>query len=247
MRYLYQTEWQKIKFISFAKISSVKLADRTFYNNFYSLFFSKYYFYTDLDKSWLESKEIIAKWLSILIEDKNAILSVGCGIGFIEYCLKNIFGNKLNLYVYDYADLAHKWLKTFVSKNRIFVSSNKLPSIKFNLIYLSAVDYSLNDADLILLLRLLKKRLNKKGMIVLISASFIEKNNFFSYIKNLIKYFLLRFYICFFDRNKFQLWGFMRDRKEYLRLMNKVKFKYVTDGFEFQGRHSFYWISGKVD
>lgn len=246
MRFLYQSEWQKIKFRSFANVSSTTFADKKFYEIFYKIFFSKYYYYNKLDKNWLKSKRNIANWISNYVMYNKNILSVGCGIGYIEYCLVNIFGKKINLYVCDNASNSHKWLKNFIPKNRIFDFSHKKIKKNFDLIYLSAVDYAMDDREFIKLLKTLKKNLSENGNLIIISASFIEEKSFFADLFTFLKYIFKRLFIRFFAKNKFQLWGFMRNRKEYLSLVERSGFNNFSHGVESDYGQPFFWIIAKV-
>ncbi len=71
MKKLYETEWQNIKFESFAIVSDKKLADEDFYTKFYEVFFKKYSSYEEIDENWRASKRIGAKFILEQIRERE--------------------------------------------------------------------------------------------------------------------------------------------------------------------------------
>jgi len=108
---LYQTEWQEIKFSDIMDVSSTELPDAEFYNNFYRALFEKYNGYDDLDSNWRQNKDEISDWIADKLHDRSCVLSVGCGLGYIEQYLHKKYGDHIKLHVSDFSSVAINWLK----------------------------------------------------------------------------------------------------------------------------------------
>lgn len=148
MRAFYQTEWHQIPFSSFAELSSKNLADQHFYDAFYQTLFKKYAGYDDLPKGWRHCKTEIADWLVTQIPEGARVLSIGCGLGFIEQRISRMHGTKLDLHVQDFSAEALKWLREVVPAENIHVSDETLGDAGFDFIYLCALDYALTNGHL---------------------------------------------------------------------------------------------------
>lgn len=241
----YQKEWQNIKFENFSSGPSDSLADARFYDDFYDIFFTKYQSYSELDEDWRNKKDQIADWITQLIQKKSRVLSVGCGIGYIEQQLWLKHADYVDLYVQDYSSNASQWLRKIMPLERFeFVdSADKILEAdrKFDIIYLSAVDYALTNDDLISLLSSLNTRLEKNGYILMISASYLDMSraSIVKYkAKNFIKYILSKIHLY----NRGQFWGYIRSREEYRAILIKSGLSFISDGFIKTELQSTYWI-----
>jgi len=117
---------------------------------------------------------------------------------------------------------------------------------EFDLIYLSAVDYAMPDADLIALFESLRGRLRSNGALLMISVSYLDESagrQFVRKAKDGVKWLLDTMGI----RHRGQLWGWMRSRNEYLDVMRKAKLSSVSDGFVETPHQKTYWIKGTVE
>jgi len=244
LKVFYQTEWHGISFRSFARTSAIKVANAGFYNAFYQAFFARFKSYEELDGDWRKAKEDIAEWLVKDLIAGKRIMSIGCGIGFMEQYLWGKFGSQFDLHVSDYASDAHRWLNNILPVEQIHTGGEVVNSC--DLIYLSAVDYALQDDELVELLLRLRSCLLPGGKLVIISASFLEKlpayKRFISSVKDIIKWLLNRMGL----RHRGQLWGWMRSRSEYQSIMLKAGFTSVSDGFIATRLQKAYWIKGAV-
>ena len=245
MRKFWQTEWQGIQFSDFIKPSSTKLADVDFYNSFYQVLFHRFSGYQDLDRGWTDSKDTIANWIAEQLPAGVNVLSVGCGLGYIEQKLLKEHGSRIDLHVSDYATDALRWLREVIPAERIHDPTGKgLDGLHFDLIYLSAVDYALNDKDLVKLLYELSRRLSKDGRLMILSGSYLDYQfSLIHLIKELIKAVLDN--IGWWPRGQF--WGWCRNRDDYRSIMDRVGLVSVNDGFIQDGDGREYWISGIVD
>lgn len=242
----YETDWQGIKFTSFAKVSSSKLADEKFYDSFYKELFKKYSGYNELDESWRHSKDEVADWLSGIIQDEAKVLSVGCGLGYIEQKLWRCNMDRISVHVQDYATESLKWLREVLpSKNIHIPESGNMDDLDqtYDVIYLSAVDYALNDVELLKLLKSLKSRLNKNGCLILISASF-QHNKLILKIKYNVKNMIAVFLESLGKNSRGQFWGWKRTKNEYCELMRDLEFDAIEDGFLVTKNQNTYWIKG---
>lgn len=248
MKALYQTEWQKIPFSSFAEISSKNLAGSAFYDAFYSTFFHKYANYEALDADWRRNKDEITDWVAASLPDGTRVLSVGCGLGYMEQRLWREHGGRIDLHVQDYASQALRWLRQVMPSEHIHdageTRSLSNSSERYDFIYLSAVDYAMTDDQLVALLSELSTGLREDGQLLMISASFLDNSLGQVLIrsgKEIVKWLLERFGL--YQRGQF--WGWMRTRTEYQAVMRDAGFTFVTDGFIETPHQRTYWIKGK--
>ena len=240
MRRFYQTEWQHVTFSSFHPLTSTTLAGHEFYDAFYSALFKKYSEYTALDSDWRRNKDEITDWLVASLPDGARVLSVGCGLGYMEQRMWRHQGDRIELHVQDYASQALKWLKQVMPADRIHEVGG---GGQFDLIYLSAVDYAIPDDDLISLLVEVRKALRGGGQLVMISASFLEESVGQQIVQNgkdAVKWLLDKIGV----RHRGQFWGWMRSRKEYQAIMRKAGLSAVADGFMETPHQRTYWIKG---
>lgn len=249
MKNLYQTEWQGISFSSFAETSSKNLADSAFYDAFYCAVFQKYAGYEALDADWRRSKNEITDWLAASLPNGARVLSVGCGLGYMEQRLWQELGKRIELHVQDYASEALRWLRQVMPAGHIHdageggVQVCQNQNERYDLIYLSAVDYALPDDELIGLLSGIGGCLREGGNVLMISASFLEESMGHGLIrsgKEAVKSLLER--LGLYQRG--QLWGWMRTRTEYQAVMRDAGFISVTDGFIETPHQRTYWIRG---
>lgn len=248
MRAFYQTEWLGISFFGLTETSGCRLADSNFYDAFYRAVFHKYAGYEALDPEWRRIKDEITDWLAASIPDHARVLSVGCGLGYMEQRLWRKHGDRLDLHVQDYASESLRWLREVMPAEHIHDAKEGekgrlSESDGYDLIHLSGVDYALPDSDLIALLSKLAACLHKKGRILIISGSFVEESIGQRLIlggKEAAKWLLERFGLY----KRAQLWGWMRSRDEYRSVMYEAGLAPVTDGFIDAPHRKTYWIQG---
>lgn len=121
MKRFYQTEWQNIQFSDFATLSETELAGAEFYNAYYHKLFQRHGGYDELDASWRRNKKELADWIAaqLMTGVRASILSVGCGLGYMERCMHCDHGDNFELHVSDYASNALTWLRQELPVNRI--------------------------------------------------------------------------------------------------------------------------------
>jgi len=122
----FQTEWQNISFSSFHNISSTALPSFEFYDAFYSVLLDQYPDYDALDAGWRRNKDEIADWLASLLPDKARVLSIGCGLGYVEQRLWRQHASRIELHVQDYSSRALRWIKQVLPSERVHISGDDI-------------------------------------------------------------------------------------------------------------------------
>ncbi|MDO8140628.1 MAG: hypothetical protein Q6358_03940 [Candidatus Brocadiales bacterium] len=84
MRKFYQEEWFGIKFKSFVKLDSSRVADKSFYDEFYK----RYKSYEELPEVWRKGEKLVADFILRQPDSFERIMSLGCGSGYVEYLLR---------------------------------------------------------------------------------------------------------------------------------------------------------------
>jgi hypothetical protein len=114
----------------------------------------------------------------------------------------------------------------------------------FEVIYLGAVGYALNDTSFFSLLKEVKLRLTDNGQIVIVSASFYDDSSFLNIVKSNFKDAIKYLLECLGLYDRGQFWGWLRSRDDYRRLLNQAGFKYIDDGFIESSLQKTYFIKG---
>lgn len=247
---MYQTDWQNIPFAEFAELSSTELAGPAFYEAFYREFFQRFRSWEDLAPSWRQSKEDCAAFILKRTPRPVRILSIGCGLGIIEHFMRT-HDPSVDLFVQEVAPSAWRWI------DREFADSKKLtghvpaclpPDILFGLVFLSAVDYALDDASLSALLRAVRPHLAESGQCLIISASFertpLSMAEHAAAVWSRGKAVAASILDWIRIRPRGQFWGWTRTQAEYRAAMRRAGFEQIEDGFVDGTAASGYWIAG---
>lgn len=252
MRPFYQTHWQGIAFSEFCDTSSNRLADSQFYSDFYKCFFSRYKCWDELSIEWRLSKQLVGDFL-ISRGKEGTVLSVGCGLGFVEHHMKNC-RPEIDLYLNDIASTSWAWIeKEIPSSHRLvgMIPSCLPEGFRANLIYLCAVDYAMDDEALIKLLASLRSCLKEDhaaGECILISASFddwgLSVAHSFRSALRLLKSCCAAALDILGLRSRGQFWGWERNCDDYRRIMAAAGFESIEDGFIGPIDQHIYWIRG---
>lgn len=230
MKKFYQTEWQGINFDSFCDVSSIKIADSEFYNSYYKEFFQKFKNFESLPTEWRNVKCKTADLIISKITNEKKVLSVGCGIGYVENeIIKKL--PDLELSASDFSYISLSWLREILPEG-VFVG---LPQNVdgYDLIYCVELEYALTNTELIALLKNIKSLLAPKGKLLIISSCVYTKPpNLISKIKILIKSFIQ-------INKKGQLWGYKRSENELLKIFSESGFS-ILDSGKFISTTSYY-------
>lgn len=252
MKKIFQTEWQDIQFSEFAKLSSTNLAGPEFYQAFYETFFGRYQNWGELSPSWRKTKETWANFILARTGPNSRVLSVGCGLGFIEHCIR-AQNPRLDLFIHEVAPSAWRWVgDEFAAQRKLtgLIPACLPTGTQFDLVYLATVDYSLDDDALVGLLAAIRPFLTRtSGQCLLISASFQDVPKTFAEKAGSalarIKAFTKTALNMLGLRNCGQFWGWNRTRKEYRVLMQRAGYRDLEDGFIEPKTRAHYWISGR--
>lgn len=223
MKRFYQTEWQNIQFSGLSNSPETELAGAEFYNAFYRELFSRYSGYDDLNLSWRRNKKELADWIAAQLNPGARVLSVGCGLGYMEYLLYREHDTQFELHVSDYASDALNWLRQVLPEERIHLIGGANDSQQYDLIYLSAVDYAVPASNMINLLIEQRDNLAPSGTCVMISASYLEENmHVLERTKAMVNQAIKELLMVVGLSHRGQFWGWMRTRSEYRDLMQKA-------------------------
>lgn len=249
MRKFYQTEWMGLRFAEFSRPSTEELASPAFYAAFYTALFARYGGYGDLDEGWRRIKDRVAEFIAAEMPEGASVLSVGCGLGYIEHRLKTATAKRMELHVHEVAAPALCWLGDEVpAAQRYFgnIPDCLPPGLTFDLVYMSGVDYAMTDEEMDRLIACIHGVLKPNGRLLLISGSFLPAETALRQAMGAGK----RAFAAVLDklgvRPRGQFWGWQRGRAEYRGLLERGGFVFVADGFVIPGRQTDYWVAGTV-
>lgn len=241
LKKFYETIWHGIPFSTLAGVNRDRVAGEDFYETFYHAFFNKHRDWNSLDPAWIGYKLKVAEFILGRIPGNNApILSMGCGLGFVEKHL--IESGVRGLEINDSSITSLRWLRPLIDESRIHlgrVPECLPPGRRYELIYLSGVDYCFDNAALTACLGAIRARLAPAGACLVVSGSFdpggLDRNVRFLVRRTLES-------LGMIDARG-QLWGYLRTRREYRAVMRDAGYTHVDDGFLANGA---YWIEGKL-
>lgn len=226
----WEFSWLDIKFTTLGiKLKFFKKPSAEFYSKLYINFFSRYKSYDSLPFDYRQEKSKTAHEISKLIKNEKKILSLGCGIGYVE---KEIVSKlpKLTIDAYDFATASNKLIKDVENVNSIdSLEDNK----KYKFIYCTQLLYSLNDKEILKFSNMVKDKLCNGGTFLTVDTSLnqlenqFKKFSFNQSIKLKILNFIAPLYIFMFRWKSAQFWGWKRDNYELINIFRKNGFKIV--------------------
>ncbi len=178
-------------------------------------------------------------------ENPIRVLSIGRGVGYLEKSLLDVMPH-IELHVNEPTTAGLRLLRECVPVERIYIGSPSTclpPDVQYDVIYLSAVDYSIANDELAFAMRELRGQLLPGGRIICISASLLEEDSIIGRLVNAFKI-GVRAVLHFFDLRRQQFWGWRRTREEYHAFFNECGLENIQDGWLDDGFNS-YWISGE--
>lgn len=220
MRMFYQVEWFGIKFTSIYKPSRKKLATREFYEKFYNEFYRRHDSYQDIDIKWRRLKELIVNDIKKLAKDKDKVLSVGCGIGYIESQLSNEH-KFTNITAIEPSIENSRWLN---SSSKVTFLNGFFPEVlinneQFDFAYISYIDYLFNDEEYLTFIKSIIKYPIKHFVFYGLSVYTASP-------KENLKH-KLRSVLSFLKGDKEQLWGYQRTIEEHDQILKKAGIKSI--------------------
>ena len=217
----WQSEWQNIKFSTLnVPLTIFKRPSSLFYDAFYKELFVKYKNFEELPFNWRKNKADTAKVIGDIIGNVSSVLSIGCGLGFLE---KNLVETNptLNIDTFDFSEVAKKWLNDTKDINCL----TKLDSAsKYEFIYCAQLLYALSNTEIKELADFVLKHLEEDGRFLTVDTSINASENSSKpigakrHLLSSIKNYLRPFYYLFFRRGSVQFWGWQRDNNEIIKL-----------------------------
>lgn len=226
MQKVYQKEWFGIEFRSFTTPDTQKLADASFYERYYEKFFQKFSSYYDLPEEWRARKQEVVEFILRKTKSNERLLSIGCGIGYIEFLLGKT-GRQVA--AIEPSETAVLFLRKYCD---IKVLCGLFPqslagesNAAYDVGYMVATDYVFDQDELISVLGS-GRDIGLKRML-LVSASMTDPNIFRRVSKSLGKRFLS--FVRLYDRGQF--WGYARTPQEFITSFEKAGFVVKDYGF----------------
>jgi SAM-dependent methyltransferase len=251
---MYQTEWQNIQFSDIAKLSSTRLAGPEFYRTFYEEFFRRYQNWDQLSASWRTEKQRYAEFVLERAKRGSSILSVGCGLGAMERYIR-AQAPDVALFIHDVTPSAWHWIGPEFAPERKFVGMipDCLPGgIQFDLVYLSSVDYALDNERLVSMLTSLRPYLSDavRGEHRLLIFGSLQDTSPIPAGKGLsllrgCKALAAGLLNALGLHARGQFWGWTRTQREYQSLMTQAGYRDIQDGFIDLPTLRRYWIAGR--
>jgi SAM-dependent methyltransferase len=230
---IYQKGWFGITFRSFTAPDLQKPADASFYERFYEKFFEKFSSYDDLPKEWQARKRQIVELILQRTKSNEKLLSIGCGIGYIESLLGKA-GRQVT--AIEPSETALLFLKKY---SNVRVLCGLFPqalaedsNVAHDMGYMVAVDYVFDEEELISVLRGGRDIGLKR--VLMVSVSITDPNRFRRMSKSVGKRLLS--YARLYDRG--QLWGYARSPGEFITSFERAGF--VVKEYGFLGEDTFF-------
>lgn len=223
MRKQFQESWHGIKFEAFSTVTTKSVPKNDFYEKFYQEFFNQYSSYETLPVSYLEKKKDTVSAISELINKKKNVLSIGCGLGVIEYLLLRDEPLDIMLTGIDPSKNALKWIEEenlFPVVNGYFPEALNGKNCNFDFAFARAIEYHFTETEYVEFL----SSIRNFGIseFAIISASPDRKN-----LEFLVKDFLKKVLASFGLWKLGQFWGYLRTREEHVRAFEKAGFHHV--------------------
>lgn len=237
MRKFYQKSWFDIDFKSFTELDSKRIVNMAFYDHFYDEFYKRYSSYDNLPAEWKHTQEMVADHILQQTNNKEQILSIGCGNGYIENLLSK---EGRNITVVEPSVKATRFLKTI---NNVKILQGYFPNCldkkagaNFDFAFLRGAEYFFQDDELIGLLKS-AKGLHINHFIVITGS--LDRLTYMQSIKEILRDILSFLYI----RHRGQLWGYLRNPDEFIKIFKESGYKKIETGFL---KENIFWIRGCI-
>ena len=236
-RLMWQFEWQDIEFRKLGvKLKFFNRASADFYSTFYKELFYRYAGYDDLPKNWRDEKYKTAKSIAQFLKGKKKIMSVGCGLGYIEKCLVEL-KPRCHIDAYDFSMDASLWLHS-VEGIRVIQELEK--GDKYDFIYCTQLLYALTDKEIYDFAVFLRSVLDNNAVFLTVDTSVDNRENGIATtlkvrIKQEINFFFRPVYYFLRQKHKAQFWGWTRDNSALIRIFREAGFD-VDNSFSAVGQ-----------
>jgi len=216
----YESEWHGIQFSSFSDLDDKNIAGEEFYEKFYCEFNKKIRTYEDLSSDWKKDKKNYAAEILNVIGNRKSVLSIGCGIGYIENeiypYLKERNGELIGV------EPSYSSYSFILDNSNIKCLNGYFPDvfeshIHFDFAYMRAVEYTFNDKEY---RDFLKSVLDYgiKDFLVISMSHYKPAKYWLKVAMNKIGLYTL---------HSGQFWGYMRTNDEHIKIMKQAGFERV--------------------
>lgn len=212
MRKQFQSSWHDINFKDFIEVTDKKVAGLSFYESFYKQFFSKYRSYSDIPVEYVENKLVVVRYLESKLRFIPSVISIGCGIGLIEYLLSQQENLDAKIIAVEPSEAAITWIKfdpNIEVHNGFFPDILRMSeSVSFEYGYARAIEYVFDRDEYVEFLKSVVDFGIKEFSIISVC---IQRRNLLSILKESIKTLLSK--ISLYDRGQF--WGYLRTKQDH--------------------------------
>jgi SAM-dependent methyltransferase len=246
---MYQQEWFGLRLRLLTSVSPSRRPDAAFYDAFYDRFFQKYHNWPELGDEWLECKKAVARLICERTREipvPKRLLSVGCGLGWVEHCLLEM-DPSIDLEITEVSRRALRWIAPTIGSERVHVGAfpDCLPfDRRYELIYANAYDYCLDDKELLNFMVAARGRLTDHGILLIVSMSYQDTRDLLRRAARWAREVWVGIIEPFRIEAGWQLWGWYRGRAEYLATMALAGFAEREEGFvsggAFMGQRAYY-------
>lgn len=188
---MYQTEWFGFRFSETGWTPGKDLAGVRFYECFYRYLFTQFSAWSDLPSAWRDEKQPVVDFLyRSMHAGAKTLLSVGCGIGFVEHELLQRGVPPENLFLNEISEKPLSWIRRDLAHERIYVGRIPEclpPGKKWDIVYLGNIDYALGQEDLVNLLKVLRTRLHLGGKCILVTTAAVPDQSVWQAITYIAK------------------------------------------------------------
>lgn len=228
----YEKVWFRIPLNTITKIDAECFPDSNFYSRFYDQFFRTYSSWAALDNNWIQNKIKVAQFILSRPSLSGKILSIGCGIGFIEKYLIESAVN--NLEIHETSESPLQWIQSIIPSRSVHVGRfpECIPSDQhFNYIFLSTIDYCFDRTEWIQFLKKVKSKLITHGRCLIITPSFFSSSNLWTEAVWNLKMTVKQILAILKIRELGQLWGWVRTTEELRNSMLEAGFIIHEEGY----------------
>ena len=234
MEKIYIKTWLGIDLLNLPiVITPYKLADTEFYTLFFRNFYKQVKRFEDIDDiTYLDYKEEVIDHLVKLTTVNNKLLSIGCGLGYIELRLSEI-NKTLDITAIEPGTQSQWLLEADIKLLQGFFPEVLEGKAKdFDIVYASSIDYVFDD---LAYENFFRSVIDFGIDEILVTEIFLARKDFVSRIKLIVKEALIFLGLY----NPGQFWGYLRTLEEHKSLMERAGFSSFTTG---QYKHGSFWI-----
>jgi hypothetical protein len=253
MRKLYERSWLGVEFVSIAKSSPQVLASPVFWEAFYQAVFQQLGAWTEIDRvdpDFRNAKKAVAAFIFSRIKSRDNILSIGCGVGWIEHCLLEMGQGTMHLEVTDVAPAAFTLIRKELPASRVHPGffPECIPADRhYSLIFMVDIDCTMDQSSLTLFLAKVKGRLTKEGRCLLISGTLDPPVSLWWKLLRAGKNVLAPLLEAAGLLQRGHFLGWYRHKEEFYQAFSRAGYSELREGFIAAGPNpvGYYWIEAR--